>query len=73
MKTKLAVVRRGCQPKLREKKSGTYKKEQMRLSLAGRKKMCKLFKKVEFRSYELGNSMLFAENTQGKIFFMQSL
>lgn len=31
--------------------------------------MCKLFKKVEFRSYELGNSMLFAENTQGKNIF----
>lgn len=65
---------RGCKPKAK-KKSGTHEEEQMRAcpwqegerQLFGVKD---LVRKVEFRNYNPGNSMLFAENVQRKMAFV---
>lgn len=65
----------GCKPKAKKKISGTHEVEQMRVCRWQEGDRCffgiyNSFKKVEFRNYEPGNSMLFFGNIEGEMAFV---
>lgn len=67
---------RGCKPKDKKKQqTGTHEEEQMRVCPWQERErdffgIYDSFRKVEFRYYEPGNSMLFAESIQRKMAFV---